>query len=64
MHDPASREMPLVGFLTLLRKEVLRFQKVGFQTVLAPVLNAVLFMLIFSISLVVLSQAVQQRENR
>ncbi|WP_232756724.1 ABC transporter permease [Thauera phenolivorans] len=48
MHDPAIRETPLVGFLTLLRKEVLRFQKVGFQTVLAPVLNAVLFMLIFS----------------
>lgn len=48
MRDRAGREAPLAGFLTLLYKEVLRFQKVGFQTVLAPVLNAVLFMLIFS----------------
>lgn len=36
------------GFRTLLYKEVLRFWKVGFQTVAAPVLNAVLFLLIFS----------------
>jgi ABC-2 type transport system permease protein len=48
VRDRAGREAPLAGFLTLLYKEVLRFQKVGFQTVLAPVLNAVLFMLIFS----------------
>lgn len=37
-----------IGFRTLLYKEVLRFWKVAFQTVLAPVLNAVLFLLIFS----------------
>lgn len=37
-----------VGFRTLLYKEVLRFWKVGFQTVMAPVLTAVLFLLIFS----------------
>jgi ABC-2 type transport system permease protein len=42
---PASR---LIGFRTLLYKEVLRFWKVGFQTVAAPVLNALLFLLIFS----------------
>jgi ABC-2 type transport system permease protein len=36
------------GFRTLLYKEVLRFWKVGFQTVAAPVLNALLFLLIFS----------------
>ena len=36
------------GFRTLLYKEVLRFWKVAFQTVAAPVLNAVLFLLIFS----------------
>jgi ABC-2 type transport system permease protein len=48
VRDRAGRDAPLAGFLTLLHKEVLRFQKVGFQTVLAPVLNAVLFMLIFS----------------
>nr|WP_211162926.1 ABC transporter permease [Aromatoleum diolicum] len=38
----------MIGFRTLLYKEVLRFWKVGFQTVAAPVLNALLFLLIFS----------------
>ncbi len=37
-----------VGFRTLLYKEVLRFWKVAFQTVMAPVLTALLFLLIFS----------------
>lgn len=41
-------EAPLTGFRTLLYKEVLRFWKVSFQTVAAPVLNALLFLLIFS----------------
>ena len=36
------------GFRTLLYKEVLRFWKVGFQTVAAPVLSALLYLLIFS----------------
>ena len=36
------------GFSTLLYKEVLRFWKVGFQTVGAPVLTALLYLLIFS----------------
>jgi ABC-2 type transport system permease protein len=36
------------GFETLLYKEVLRFWKVGFQTVGAPVLTALLYLLIFS----------------
>ena len=35
------------GFPTLLHKEVLRFWKVGAQTIGAPVLTAVLFLLIF-----------------
>ncbi|HSI54585.1 MAG: ABC transporter permease [Ramlibacter sp.] len=35
------------GWQTLLYKEVLRFWKVGFQTVAAPVLTAMLYMLIF-----------------
>jgi ABC-2 type transport system permease protein len=35
------------GARTLLHKEVLRFWKVGFQTVAAPVLTAVLYLLIF-----------------
>ncbi|MDB5871129.1 MAG: hypothetical protein JWQ07_571 [Ramlibacter sp.] len=37
----------MTGWTTLLYKEVLRFWKVGFQTVAAPVLTAVLYMLIF-----------------
>jgi len=36
------------GFFTLFQKEVLRFWKVGFQTVAAPVLTALLYLLIFS----------------
>jgi len=36
------------GMTTLLRKEVLRFWKVSFQTVAAPVLTAILYLLIFS----------------
>ncbi len=42
------REDGLTGFRTLFYKEVLRFWKVGFQTVAAPVLTSVLFLLIFS----------------
>jgi ABC-2 type transport system permease protein len=36
-----------VGFLTLLRKEVWRFLKVGVQTVLAPVVTTLLYLLVF-----------------
>ncbi|MBL8508306.1 MAG: ABC transporter permease, partial [Chitinimonas sp.] len=36
------------GFSTLFYKEILRFWKVSFQTVAAPVLTAVLYLLIFS----------------
>lgn len=36
-----------VGFRTLLYKEVLRFWKVSFQTVAAPVLTGVLYLLVF-----------------
>ena len=35
------------GWQTLFRKEVLRFWKVGFQTVAAPVMTAILYLLIF-----------------
>lgn len=38
----------MIGFLTLFRKELLRFWKVSFQTVAAPVLTALLYLLIFS----------------
>ena len=37
----------MTGWTTLLYKETLRFWKVGFQTVAAPVLTAVLYLLIF-----------------
>jgi ABC-2 type transport system permease protein len=37
----------MIGFLTLFFKEFLRFWKVSFQTVAAPVLTAVLYLLIF-----------------
>jgi ABC-2 type transport system permease protein len=37
-----------VGWLTLLEKELLRFWKVSFQTIAAPVLTALLYLLIFS----------------
>ena len=38
----------MTEFRTLLYKEVLRFWKVSFQTVMAPVLTAFLYLLIFS----------------
>jgi ABC-2 type transport system permease protein len=38
----------MTGFPTLLYKEVLRFWKVGFQTVAAPVLSALLYLIVFS----------------
>jgi ABC-2 type transport system permease protein len=36
------------GFATLFRKELLRFVKVGFQTIAAPVLTSMLYLLVFS----------------
>ena len=36
------------GWLTLLYKELLRFWKVAFQTILAPVITTLLYLLIFS----------------
>ncbi len=38
----------MVGFSTLLYKELLRFWRVVFQTVAAPILTALLYLLIFS----------------
>jgi ABC-2 type transport system permease protein len=42
------KSSPMAGFPTLFRKEITRFWKVSFQTVLAPVLTALLYLLIFS----------------
>ncbi|MBI5658420.1 MAG: ABC transporter permease [Nitrosomonadales bacterium] len=38
----------MLSFYTLLCKEVLRVQKVAFQTLLSPILTALLYLLIFS----------------
>ena len=43
-----NRDAPGGGAWTLFRKEVLRFWKVSFQTVAAPVLTSLLYLLIFS----------------
>jgi len=39
------------GFQTLLQKELLRFWKVAVQTVAAPVLTAVLYLVVFAYAL-------------
>lgn len=39
---------PLLGFRTLLAKELRRFAKVGFQTLGAPVISSLLYLTIFS----------------
>ncbi|WP_430230389.1 ABC transporter permease [Nitrosomonas communis] len=38
----------MIGFYTLFYKELLRFWKVGFQTILAPILSSLLYLLVFS----------------
>jgi ABC-2 type transport system permease protein len=43
-----AEEMPRPGWLTLFHKELLRFWKVSFQTLAAPVLTSLLYLLIFS----------------
>jgi ABC-2 type transport system permease protein len=37
----------MTGFFTLLYKELLRFWKVGFQTILAPMVSTLLYLLVF-----------------
>lgn len=37
----------MTGFFTLLYKELLRFWKVGFQTLLAPMVSTLLYLLVF-----------------
>ncbi|MDR2875041.1 MAG: ABC transporter permease [Methylobacillus sp.] len=38
----------MIGMWTLFKKEILRFWRVGFQTVAAPVITGLLYLLIFS----------------
>ena len=40
-----------IGFITLLKKECLRFYKVIGQTILAPLINSTLYLLIFGVNL-------------
>jgi ABC-2 type transport system permease protein len=47
----APHPSPLAGFWTLFQKEWLRFWKVSVQTILAPVLTALLFLVVFAYSL-------------
>ncbi|MEP6608299.1 MAG: ABC transporter permease [Burkholderiaceae bacterium] len=46
-HELTGASTPFVSFRTLLLKEILRFWKVSFQTIAAPVLTAVLYLLVF-----------------
>jgi|TARA_B110000114_G_C15042447_1_gene377673 ABC-2 type transport system permease protein len=43
-----SLESQIIGTWTLLKKELLRFWRVAFQTVAAPVISGILYLLIFS----------------
>jgi len=43
----SERVLQWRGTLVLLRKEIIRFRKVSVQTVLAPVVSAVLFLIVF-----------------
>jgi len=47
----AAQSSAATGFYMLFRKEWLRFWKVSVQTILAPVLTALLFLLVFAYSL-------------
>src|SRR5882672_11370910 len=47
----APEHQSLRGFYTLFHKEWLRFWKVSVQTILAPVLTALLFLVVFAYSL-------------
>ena len=40
--------MNTIGFKTLLKKELLRFWKVAFQTVFAPIVTTLLYLVVFS----------------
>lgn len=46
-----------IGLRTLLEREIFRFLKVGGQTILAPLVSSILFMMIFSVALGARGQA-------
>ena len=47
VYRPGMSTLTLAGARTLFHKEILRFWKVAFQTIAAPVLTAILYLLIF-----------------
>jgi len=49
--DAPADASALTGFLTLLYKELLRIWKISFQTVAAPILTALLYLLVFAYAL-------------
>ena len=52
------------GFRTLFYKEILRFWKVAFQTVLAPVITALLYLMIFGHALTATSRCIRASRTR
>src|SRR5881398_2517843 len=48
MSAAAPKPQPWRGWFTLLYKELLRFWKVSFETIAAPILTALLYLVIFS----------------
>ena len=49
--DSKHRFYPWLPFFTLLRKEILRFWRVSTQTLLAPIVTAGLYLLVFGATL-------------
>ena len=39
------------AFFTLLKKEIIRFKKVAFHTIAAPVLSSLLYLIVFGVAL-------------
>jgi ABC-2 type transport system permease protein len=51
MHTNVATDLYMAPFQSLLKKEIKRFLKVSIQTVLTPLVNSVLYLLIFGVSL-------------
>jgi ABC-2 type transport system permease protein len=51
MRDTPGDGSALTGFLTLLHKELLRVWKISFQTIAAPMLTALLYLVVFAYAL-------------
>ncbi|MFO7577037.1 MAG: ABC transporter permease [Pelovirga sp.] len=49
--QPDNRFYPWLPFVTLLRKEILRFRRVSTQTLLAPIVTASLYLFVFGATL-------------